>query len=47
MNVVLARTFLEVVESGNFFTAADRLTSRNRRREFGIRAQSTDLDLKM
>jgi LysR family transcriptional regulator, flagellar master operon regulator len=25
MNVVLARTFLEVVESGNFFTAADRL----------------------
>lgn len=25
MNIVLARTFLEVVESGNFFTAADRL----------------------
>jgi DNA-binding transcriptional LysR family regulator len=25
MNIVLARTFLEVVESGNFFAAADRL----------------------
>lgn len=25
MNIVLARTFLEVVESGNFFTAAERL----------------------